>query len=471
MKIKYQLIATIVSFAIVLLIISLSIFYTNERVAKLSNTQDTTGTIQSIVGQLSRISDDYFLYQNDSQLLSWQSNIVAISGDLTKLSMKDPQQDKIMDTIRVDIQGVDSAFNNTVSYLQTAPRNQSVRILPEFQLVWSTLTDKTQTLSNDSAKLSQLLLIQTNQAQQSNTILIVILLAAFALYLLINYLINYRSTLKSISQLQTGLDIVGSGNLDYSLSTDKKNEIGELSNSFNRMAVNLKNITTQLQEHEHLAAIGQTARMVGHDIRNPLQAIAGDLYLIDNDVSYLPEDDTKKSLQESVRDIQGNLQYIAKIVEDLQDYAKPQKSNLERIEIEKVIEEIMLLVPVSPNHEVVIDIEKDLPKIVADFSMMKRALFNLVNNAVQAMPDSGRLTIQVQHKDAQIFITVEDTGAGISEEVKPRIFEPMFTTKSKGQGLGLAVVKRLLQAQGGTISFESQEGKGTKFTIKMSLAP
>jgi PAS domain S-box-containing protein len=225
--------------------------------------------------------------------------------------------------------------------------------------------------------------------------------------------------------------------------------------------------TKQLRDKERLATIGQTAGMVGHDIRNPLQAIAGDLYLVDNDTASLPEGETKKSLQESVNSIQGNLLYIAKIIEDLQDYAKTQIPNFERIAIDKVIEEVMQLVPISSNLVVVIDIEKDFPTIVADFSMLKRALTNLVNNAVQAMPEGGQLTIKAYHKDNQIFIVVEDNGVGIPEKIKSKLFDPMFTTKAKGQGLGLAVVKRLVEAQGGTISFESQEGKGTKFIIEM----
>jgi len=217
-----------------------------------------------------------------------------------------------------------------------------------------------------------------------------------------------------------------------------------------------------------LAAIGATAGMVGHDIRNPLQAIAGDLYLIDNDVATLSEGETKECLQESVKSIQGNLFYIGKIVEDLQDYAKPLRPNLERIRIEKVIEEVLLLAPVASSHQVVIDIENGF-QFTADFSMLKRALTNLVNNAIQAMPDGGRLTIQACCKESHVFISVEDTGEGIAEEVKPKLFQPMVTTKSKGQGLGLAVVKRLVEAQGGTISFESQVGKGTEFTIELPI--
>ena len=85
------------------------------------------------------------------------------------------------------------------------------------------------------------------------------------------------------------------------------------------------------------------------------------------------------------------------------------------------------------------------------------------------MPNGGNLTVSAYPKDKKIEITIEDTGVGISEEIKPKLFTPMLTTKSKGQGFGLAVVKRLVEAQGGTISFESEEGKGTTFTIKFPI--
>ena len=190
-------------------------------------------------------------------------------------------------------------------------------------------------------------------------------------------------------------------------------------------------------------------------------------YLIDNDVASLNEGKTKKSLQESVKSIQGNLFYIAKIVEDLQDYAKPLKPQFERVRIEKVIEEVMLLTAVTSNYQVIIDVEKGFPEITTDFSMLKRALSNLAQNAIQAMPNGGQLEIAAHKKGNNVIITVSDTGEGIPESIKANLFKPLMTTKSKGQGLGLAVVKRLVEALNGIVSFESEEDKGTKFIIEL----
>jgi PAS domain S-box-containing protein len=225
----------------------------------------------------------------------------------------------------------------------------------------------------------------------------------------------------------------------------------------------------QLKENERLAAIGQTAGMVGHDIRNPLQAIVGELFLAKDEIVSLPDGDAKKNLQKIITYIEENLFYIDKIIADLQDYTKPLKLNKEKVNIEKVIEEALLIVPIPNNLHVSISIEEGFSQFTADFSMLKRVLMNLIQNAVQAMPNGGSLNINARSKGSHVYISVEDTGEGIPEEVKSKLFKPLFTTKSKGQGFGLAVVKRLVEAQGGKISFESQKGKGTTFTIQLPL--
>jgi PAS domain S-box-containing protein len=237
----------------------------------------------------------------------------------------------------------------------------------------------------------------------------------------------------------------------------------------NRMEELANERAKQLKENERLVAIGQTAGMVGHDIRNPLQAIVGELYLSKDELASMPDGDAKKNLQESMTCIEENLFYIDKIIADLQDYTKPLKPNKEKVNIEKVIEEALLIVPVPNNLQVSISIEEGFPQFTADFSMLKRALMNLIQNAVQAMANGGSLNINAKCKGKHACISVEDTGEGIPEEVKSKLFTPLFTTKSKGQGFGLAVVKRLVETQGGKISFKSEKGKGTTFTIQLPL--
>jgi signal transduction histidine kinase len=226
--------------------------------------------------------------------------------------------------------------------------------------------------------------------------------------------------------------------------------------------------TKLLKDSERMAAIGQTAGMVGHDIRNPLQSIIGEVYLANSELSTLPDSKEKTNIQESLDMIKQNTEYINKIVLDLQDFAKPLSPCDEETNIEQMIEELLTNNGIPENIQTEANIKKDTRTVRADSAYMKRILGNLVSNAVQAMPDGGKLTVKAHRERNDVVITVTDTGVGIPEDTKDKLFTPLFTTKSKGQGFGLAVVKRLTEALDGTVTFESQKNKGTTFTIKLT---
>jgi signal transduction histidine kinase len=221
----------------------------------------------------------------------------------------------------------------------------------------------------------------------------------------------------------------------------------------------------QLQEAERLAAIGATAGMVGHDIRNPLQAIMSDVFLLKDYLGSMPERDTKLNVKESLEGIEKNILYINKIVADLQDYSRKLKPEYRIVNLTEVIIETLKALDIPAN--VTVNNNAGQVKLRTDGQFIRRILTNLFSNSIQAMPNGGNLTIEATEKQRIVDLTVADTGVGIPEEVKPKLFTPMMTTKSKGQGLGLAVVKRLIGALGGTVSFESNVGKGTKFIIKL----
>ena len=227
------------------------------------------------------------------------------------------------------------------------------------------------------------------------------------------------------------------------------------------MTSNLKTANKQLKDSERLAAIGATAGMVGHDIRNPLQAITGDLYLAKTELAELPDNEQKKNAIENLTEIQNNIDYINKIVADLQDYARPLNPRAQEANIKSILSEMVSKNGVPKNIKVSIEVEEKAERIMADPDYIKRIVSNLTLNAIQAMPNGGKLTIRA-YADKQtndVLITVKDTGVGIPEDVKPKLFTPMMTTKSKGQGFGLAVVKRMTEGLGGTVTFESQKEK------------
>jgi PAS domain S-box-containing protein len=223
----------------------------------------------------------------------------------------------------------------------------------------------------------------------------------------------------------------------------------------------------KLKDAERLATIGATAGMVGHDIRNPLQAIVGDLYLLECELASMPEGEEKEGMKESLAAIMKNVDYIDKIVQDLQDYARPIKLSTQETHFEELCNEVLFNSDIPENIDTTYWVEEKAREVFADPEVLRRILSNLINNAVQAMPRGGKLEIKACENEGDFVITVEDSGVGISEEIKPWLFTPLFTTKSKGQGFGLAVVKRLTEALGGTVSFESKEGKGTKFLVRL----
>ncbi len=223
----------------------------------------------------------------------------------------------------------------------------------------------------------------------------------------------------------------------------------------------------KLEKSLRLAAIGETAGMVGHDIRNPLQAITGDLYLAREELKGMLPKEGKQAIDENLVEIEKNLDYINKIVADLQDYAKTTQPSYQETNLKELCCELIQKITVPKNIETSCHIEDSVKMSFVDRNILKRALGNLVSNAVQAMPNGGKLTLKAFQKAADLVVTVSDTGIGIPDKVKPKLFTPFFTTKSKGQGLGLAVVKRMIEALNGSVTFESIEGNGTTFIVRL----
>ncbi len=236
----------------------------------------------------------------------------------------------------------------------------------------------------------------------------------------------------------------------------------------NQMEMLAEQRAKQVKDAERLAAIGQTAGMVGHDIRNPLQAMMSDVWLLKELLLTMPYSETRGEVAESLDGLEKNIGYVNKIVADLQDYARPLKPEYSIIDISQIISIVLKTVILPDNIKLVVNV-KAPNKIESEATFIQRSLTNLVNNAIQAMPNGGNLTINVEEFNEKIAFSVKDTGEGIPEDVKAKIFSPMTTTKSKGQGLGLAVVKRLTEAVGGTVSFESQVGNGATFRLEFPI--
>jgi two-component system sporulation sensor kinase A len=228
----------------------------------------------------------------------------------------------------------------------------------------------------------------------------------------------------------------------------------------------LKKTQEQLIRSERLVAIGQVAAMVGHDLRNPLTGIKGSVYYLKNRLAPCMDETAMRMLEL----IEENVEYANKIVSDLMDYSREIRLELAETTPKALTEEALIIVQV-PEKIQVFDLTQDSPKMKVDIEKMKRVFANIIKNAVDAMPNGGKLTITATESDGNVEISFIDTGKGMTKEVMEKIWTPFFTTKSRGMGLGLPICKRLVEAHGGKISVESTLDKGTTFTITVPIKP
>jgi len=231
--------------------------------------------------------------------------------------------------------------------------------------------------------------------------------------------------------------------------------------------------TSQLEEaqeklikNERLAAIGQVAAMVGHDLRNPLTGIAGATYYLKKKLNAK----TDKTIKEMLTLIEENIEYSNKIISDLLGYSREIKLELKETSPKSILENALSFVEI-PKGISILKIIEDKPKIIVDVEKLKRVFINIIKNAIDAMPKGGTLTIKSSEKTGKLEITFTDTGIGMPKDVLENIWTPFFTTKARGLGLGLPICKRIIEAHGGNISAESTVGKGTTFSITIPLIP
>jgi signal transduction histidine kinase len=267
---------------------------------------------------------------------------------------------------------------------------------------------------------------------------------------------------------------VAAGDLTPDLLTDRKDEIGELTQSFNFMVQKLREkraLEEKLREVEHLSGIGQFARGIAHEIRNPLNFIS--LSIDHLREKYVPLEDARKEKFESLMmSIKQEIQRLNKLVGDFLDYGKPIKLTLREVELHSLVDEVLALVLAKAekdNVEIITRYEV-LPNLSLDPELIKTCIFNVILNAFQAMPDGGRLTVKTEASNSKVSMFFEDTGTGISRENLSKVFDPFFSTKESGLGLGLALTRRVVEEHGGKVDIQSTEGKGSTITISFPFS-
>jgi PAS domain S-box-containing protein len=228
----------------------------------------------------------------------------------------------------------------------------------------------------------------------------------------------------------------------------------------------LEETQNRLAEAGRLAAIGELAGMIGHDLRNPLTAMKNAAYYLQTKGPICSDDKKDTMLQV----INSSVDHANKIINDLLDYSRRMQLEFQECSPTSLATQALALANV-PNRITVINNLQEKPSFYVDKDKMLRVFVNLIKNAVDAMPNQGTLHISSKQKGHKIELVFSDTGTGIPNEIKSKMFTPLLTTKAQGMGFGLAICKRIVDAHGGEIYAESGNGKGARFIITLPILP
>ena len=343
-------------------------------------------------------------------------------------------------------------------------------------------------------------------ATETATKLVFLLLPIIVATPLLILFIIMRLVVRPLADLNRTMQAITAGDLKRRAAVPSKDEIGRLAESFNEMTSRLMEsyetlekkveqrthelsntnatLTKSIEERQRLehialqsekmAAVGQLAGGVAHEINNPLGVILGFAQSLARRV---PSGDIQEM---PLKSIEREALRCKSLVQDLLTFSRMNRTDKEAMDLNEAVEGSLSLVSAQTkvkNVSLMRDFNGDLPKIVANKNQIQQIVVNLCNNAIDAMPEGGTLTVSTRksswkNKDA-VQIQVRDTGQGIPKEVQSKIFEPFFTTKEvgKGTGLGLSLVFEIVQKHEGQITVESEMGKGTVFTVMLNCAP
>jgi signal transduction histidine kinase len=227
----------------------------------------------------------------------------------------------------------------------------------------------------------------------------------------------------------------------------------------------LEDVQEKLIRSERLAAVGELASGVGHELRNPLNVIRNCAYLLNMSLNEKGDEEAINTLEVLDKQIDA----ANKIVTDLMDFTRIKPPSLHRTDLNSLINESLSYVAVPDKVNINPKLNGNSYKIKVDPEQIGRVFTNIVTNACQSMNGKGQLDIETDTEDSYVRVSFKDNGCGIPEENIEKIFEPLFTTKPKGIGLGLAISKRLVEQNGGKIAVASKVGKGTTFNIDLPL--
>ncbi len=271
-----------------------------------------------------------------------------------------------------------------------------------------------------------------------------------------------------IRTLSGGMQRVAAGDLNYSVKVKAKDEIKFLVDSFNKMSADLKTSQQKLVEAERLSAWQDLARKVSHEIKNALTPIQLSLRRLWNRI----DKENETEINDFMFTIQDELEALRRISEEFSDFARMPKVNLQKEDLNEIIRSLITFIGAEPRSvSFKLNLDQNLSPMMLDRTQIRRALHNIIKNAIEASESKKGAdeiwieTSQLKDGENNIKILIKDFGTGMSPEIAERIFDPYYTTKKRGMGLGLSIVKRIIEDHNGEIKISSKLGRGTVVEI------
>jgi signal transduction histidine kinase len=274
-----------------------------------------------------------------------------------------------------------------------------------------------------------------------------------------------RKIAKPITQLNKFANEIALGNFDSKIELKEKDEIGQLAHVMTNMSKKLDKQITQLKKTNHLlermSVIGELTGRLVHDLKNPLSVIK-----MENDLAKMGIDDADEKTKQRSKRIENSIESISNIIDDVLEYVKKGKFSFKKVLISDVISEAIDMVSVPDKIKINLNLKEI--KIIADEMKLSLVFSNILSNAVESIGDVGEITIQADDVGGKIKIDFEDSGPGIDIKIIDKIFDPLFTTKSKGTGLGLITCKKIVEEHAGEIKVKNNP---TTFTVILPKDP
>jgi C4-dicarboxylate-specific signal transduction histidine kinase len=503
MKIRTQLNIAVAIFGALLFVIFGLMIVTELKIRQLQAQGNLAAKIAEKAGHITYLSNEYLIYRENQYLRRWKSKYSDISANLATLQVDSPDKKELLDHIKANLRRVKEVFDDTVTVLGTTSQiGDSPASAALARTLWSRMGVQSQEMEFSAEKLLRLINEEAARSNQTNSMLVICLVGTFGIYFAASSYLIYRRTLKSLSHLQAGTMIIGSGNLDYLIEEDSDDEIGALCRAFNAMTVKLGStygkleneiavrklaevglrrakdelevrvqertgeLTSALRElrseteeriqaveelrkkeqqliqQSRLAAMGEMLVNISHQWRQPLNVLG--MMVQELGLTYKYGAFSEELLHDNIGKVMGIIQHMSQTINDFQNFLSPDQEK-SPFKVDQVVSRALGLVEEN-FRSLGIRIDTSFsgdPEITGYPNEYGQVILNLLNNARDAFLEhpvsDARITVRARAENGKALVTITDNAGGIRQEILGKIFDAYFTTKELGKGTGVGL--------------------------------